>query len=730
MAMNEILLQTRRRFLSSVATAGGALILGFDIPFGGEPANAMTVAPEVTCWVVIQPDESVIIRVNRTEMGQGSFTALPMLVAEELECDWNKVRAEYVDPEENLRRNYAWGQGKTTASRSIRTSQEYLRKAGASARMMLLTAASAEWNVPLAQCEALQGVITHTPSGRKLTYGQIAQRASTVMPPSAVKLKDPKDWKLIGTPRRRLEISDKVTGKPIYAIDVQLPGMLYATIAQCPVFKGKLKSVDDAKVMKMKGVRKIVRFPDAVAVVADSWWQAKKALDSLPIRWDEGEHNNVSSASISEFLREGLDATDAGVGRKEGDVVTALGQAARKFEAVYEVPFLDQATMEPQNCTAHVQADKVEIWAPTQSGESALITAAAAAGMPPSKVIVHKMMLGGGFGRRGAVQDYVHQAVVIAKDVGKPVKLIWTREEDMQHGAYRPVAMAKMTAGFDDAGTPTALKTRISGHSIFASVPSVFSEYLYGAPPFLNGIDMFFLEGFTEAMHYDFPNYMVDYAMRNTHVPVGFWRSVCYSQNAFFRESFVDEMAHFVKEDPYQFRRKLFAKKPKALAVLDAAASKAGWATPLPHGVFRGISYEHGYDAYCAQVVEASVNEKGVAKVHRVVTAIDPGYVVNPLTVELQTEGSIVFGLTAAFHGEISINHGRVEQSNFYDYDMLRIADMPVCETVLVPSGGFWGGCAQVPTATVVPALCNAIFAATGKRIRKLPLKDQNLRKV
>jgi isoquinoline 1-oxidoreductase beta subunit len=727
--MNENASFTRRNFLRTVAAASGGLVLGFDIPFGSTPADAMTVAPEVTCWVVIQPDESVIIRVNRTEMGQGNFTALPMLVAEELECDWSKVRAEYVDPEENLRRNYAWGQGKTTASRSIRGSQDYLRKAGATARTMLLIAASAEWNVPVAQCKAAEGVITHGPSGRKLTYGQIAERASTVMPPANVKLKDPKDWKLLGTPRRRLEIADKVTGKPIYAIDVRLPGMLYATIAQCPVFKGTLKSVDELKIVQMKGVRKIVKLPDAVAVVADSWWQAKKALDALPITWNEGEHGKVSSAGISNFLRAGLDAADAGVGRKEGDVGAALGKAARKIEAVYEVPFLDHATMEPQNCTAHVQPDKVEIWAPTQSGESALLTAAAAAKMPPSKVVVHKTMLGGGFGRRGAVQDYVHQAVVIAKEVGKPVQLIWSREEDMKHGAYRPVAMAKMSAGFDSAGTPTALHARISGHSIFASVPSVYSEYLYGTPSFLNGVDMFFLEGFTEAMHYDVPNYLVDYAMRNTHVPVGFWRSVCYSQNAFFRESFIDEMAHFVKEDPYQFRRKLFAKKPKALAVLDAVAKKADWDAPLPDGVFRGISYEHGYDAYCAQVVEASVDAKGLAKVHRVVTAIDPGYVVNPLTVELQTESSIVFGLTAAFHGEISIKDGRVEQSNFYDYEMLRISDMPKCETVLVPSGGFWGGCAQVPTATVVPALCNAIFAATGKRIRKLPLKDQDLRK-
>jgi isoquinoline 1-oxidoreductase beta subunit len=728
--MSQIIPISRRHFLTSIAAVGGGLVLGFDIPFSAQPANAMTKAPEVTCWVVIQSDETVIIRVNRSEMGQGSFTALPMLVAEELECDWNKVRAEYVDPEENLRRNYAWGQGKTTASRSIRTSQDYLRKAGATGRTMLLIAASAQWNVPVKQCKAEQGVITHEPSGRKLTYGQIAERASTIIPPANVKLKDPKDWKLLGTPRRRLEVSDKVTGKPIFAIDVKLPDMLYATIAQCPVFKGTLKSVDDSKIVKMQGVRKIVKFLDAVAVVADSWWQAKKAIDALPITWDEGSHGKDSSASISEFVREGLSANDAGLGRKEGNVADALGKAARKFEGVYEVPFLDQATMEPQNCTAHVQADKVEIWAPTQSGESALMTAAAAANMPPSKVIVHKMMLGGGFGRRGAVQDYVHQAVVIAKAVGKPVKLIWSREEDMQHGAYRPVAMAKMTAGFDETGKPTALHARISGQSIFASVPSVYSEYLYGAPPFLEGVDMFFLEGFTEAMHYDVPNYLVDYAMRNTHVPVGFWRSVCFSENTFFRESFIDEMANFVKEDPYQFRRKLFAKKPKALAVLDAVAKKANWDAPLPAGMFRGISYEYGYEAYCAQVVEASIDNKGAAKVHRVVTAIDPGHVVNPLTVELQTEGSIMFGLTAAYNGEISIKDGRVEQSNFHNYKMLYMSDMPKCETVLVPSGGFWGGCAQIPTATVVPALCNAIFAATGKRVRKLPLKDQDLRRV
>jgi len=532
-------------------------------------------------------------------------------------------------------------------------------------------------------------------------------------------LKDPKDWKLIGTRQRRLDVPDKVTGKPIYAIDVHLPGMLYAAIVQCPVFKGTVRSIDETPLAGMKGIRRVVRLPDAVAVVADTWWGAKKAAETLQVTWDFADYAGVSSQTIRAELRAGLSAGDARIGRNDGDVDRALAQAAKRIEADYEVPFLGHATMEPQNCTAHVTPDQVEIWVPTQDGETALAIAADAAGVPAGKVVVHKMMLGCGFGRRGIFQDFVRQAVLIAKEVSGPVKLVWTREEDTRHGFYRPVASARMTAGLDADGIPIAWKIRTSGQSIIAAVSPRVMQF---------GVDRNFLQGLLEDMPYQVPNYRVDFAMRNTHVPVGVWRSVNHSQNAFFKESFVDEMAHAAAADPYLFRRTLLASKPKELAVLDAAAAHAEWGSPLPPGLFRGIALHDSQSSICAQVVEASVDRDGEVRVHRVVSAIDAGHVVNPLSVELQTESAIVFGLTAALYGEITIKHGQVEQSNFHDYPMLRLADMPRVETVIVPSEGSWGGAGETPVPPLAPALCNAIFAATGKRIRSLPLKNHDLR--
>ena len=708
----------RRSFLASVAVVGGALTLGFDIPFGPRTIHASTRADEITAWVVIEPDDTVIIRVAKSEMGQGSFTALPMLVAEELECDWSKVKAEFAPPHENRRRDRVWGNMSTGASRSISASQNDLRQAGATAREMLIAAAAARWGVPGTECAVARSVITHRPSGRTVTFGQIAA-AAKVVPPGKVKLKDPKDWTLIGTRQRRFDVPDKVTGKPIYAIDVRLPDMLYAAIVQCPVFKGTLKSVDETKLAGMKGIRRVIKHADAVAVVADSWWRAKKAADALLITWDFGDGAGVSSATIRESLHAALSADDARIGRSDGDVGRALAQAVRRIEADYEVPFLSHATMEPQNCTAHVSADLVEVWAPTQDGETALAVAADAAGVPPSKVVVHKMMLGGGFGRRGIFQDFVRQAVLIAKEVGQPVKLVWTREEDIRHDFYRPVAAARMTAGLDADGTPIAWKIRTAGQSIIAAVSPRVMRF---------GVDRNFLQGLLEDMPYDVPNYLVDFAMRNTHVPVGVWRSVNHSQNAFFKESFIDEMAHEAGADPYLFRRNLLRKAPKDLAVLDAAASKAGWGSPAPPGVFRGIAHHSSQSSLCAQVVEASVANDGKVRVHRVVSALDPGHVVNPLSVEMQTESAIVYGLSAALYGEISIKNGQVEQSNFNDYPMLHMAEMPRVETVIVASGGFWGGAGETPVPPLAPALCNAIFAATGKRIRSLPLKNHDLR--
>jgi isoquinoline 1-oxidoreductase beta subunit len=651
-------------------------------------------------------------------MGQGITTSLPMLVAEELGCDWGKVRAEFPTADENLRRKRAWGEMSTGGSRSVRTSQEYLRKAGTAAREMLITAAAAKWNVPPAECQAANSLVTHKSSGRSLRFGEVAEAAAKLPPPSEPKLKDPKDWTLIGTPQKRLDTADKVTGKPIFGIDVSVPNMLYAAIVQSPVFGGTVKSYDENKIRGRTGVRQVVALPGAVAIVADNWWQAKQAVDALPVTWDEGQNGEASSATIAELLRGGLAAPDAAVVRKNGDVDAALAQAAKRVEAEYGAPFLSHATMEPQNCTAHVTPEKVEIWVPTQSGEAALAAAAGAAEVPPEKVVVHKTMLGGGFGRRGAVQDFVRQAVLVAKAVGQPVKLLWTREEDIRHDFYRPAAMAQFTAGLDASGMPVAWRIRVTGPSILANL---FPQRL------TNGVDASFANGFTEEMAYEVPNYEVSYAMRATHVPVGFWRSVNHSQNGFFRESFIDEMAHAAEQDPYQYRRKLLSRDPVRLAVLDAAAQKAGWGQPMPQGASRGIALVEAYGSLCAQVVEASVGDKSGVKVHRVVAALDTGHVVNPEILRAQLESGIVYGMSAALYGAITIENGRVQQGNFDDYEMLRIAEMPAVETVLVPSGGFWGGGGELGVPPLAPALCNAIFAASGKRVRSLPLKGQEL---
>jgi CO/xanthine dehydrogenase Mo-binding subunit len=560
-------------------------------------------------------------------MGQGVLTGLAMLVAEELECDWSKVRTEFVSPTLNLAKNRIWGDTSTGASRSIASSQDYLRRAGATAREMLIAAAAAQWRVPVAQCVAANGAIVHRSSGRTLSFAAIAPAAAKVTPPADVALKPPSAWKLAGTPQRRLDVPNKVTGQPVYAIDVRLPNMLYAAIRHCPVFGGALKSVDANSIAEMPGVRGVVRMPDAVAVVADSWWRAKRAADALAVTWDDCGNGEVSTASIGEFVRAGLAADFAAdavqIGRADGDAAAALASAAARIEADYEVPFLAHATMEPQTCTAHVRADGVEIWVPTQDPATALATASLAADVAHDKVTVHRTMLGG-------------------------------------------------------------------------------------------------------EMPYAIPNYRLDYVVRPTPVPLGVWRAINYTQNAFYKECFIDEMAHAAGIDPYLYRRKLLANSPRNLAVLDAAAQHADWNAPPAAGVFRGIALNEACGSYCAQVVEASV-KNGEVRVHRVVAAIDPGHVVNPLSVEMQVQGAIVYALTAAFFGEITIKNGAAEQTNFDCYEMLRLADAPKVETVIVPSGGFWGGVGEPPVPPLAPALCNAIFAATGKRVRSLPLKNHDL---
>ncbi len=714
--------RNRRSFLVGAAAAGGGLALGFALPLARAPAAppAISGPAELNCWVVIAPDDTVTIRIAHAEMGQGAITALAMLVAEELQCDWTKVDTALVSPQENLRRGRVWGDMSTGASRSVASSQLYLRRAGATAREMLIAAAALRWNVPAAECTARHSVISHAGSGRKVSFGAVADDAAKVEPPAYVALKDPRNWTLAGTARQRLDVPDKVTGATTYAIDVRLPDMLYAAVVHCPVFQGALKSVDDSALATMKGVRRVVRLPDAVAVVAQSWWQAKRAADALRIEWDDCGHGAVSTADIAATVHEGLFADKANVGRADGDADAALAGAAQRIEAEYAVPFLAHATMEPQTCTVHVKPDGVEVWAPSQDAMTTLVTAAVAAGVPNEQVTVHPVMLGGGFGRRNAVQEFVSQAVLIAKEFSEPVKMLWTREEDIAHDLYRPFGMARLVAGLDADGMPVALTIRLAGPSFVASlVPALGPDI----------IDRSFVSGLTFEMAYALPNYRVDVALRSTHVPLGAWRGINYTQNIFYKESFIDELAHAAGADPYRYRRHLLRNSPKDLAVLDAAAKKAEWDKPLPPGRCRGIAVSYACDSYVAQVIEVSV-EDGKVRVHRVVSAIDCGHVVNPLSVEMQMQGAVVYALTAALYGEITIKDGAAEQSNFNDYQMLRMADAPEVVSVMVPSGDFWGGVGEPPVPPVAPALCNAIFAATGKRIRALPVKNHDLRGV
>jgi isoquinoline 1-oxidoreductase subunit beta len=715
----------RRAFVIGTATAGAGLALGLDLPFGGPTVvRAADGSPEVNAWVVIRPDDTVIIRIARSEMGQGTLTGLAQLVAEELECDWSKVTTEFPTPGQSVARKRAWGDFSTGGSRGIRTSQEYVRKGGAAARMMLIQAAANEWKVPASECTAANSVITHTASGKTTTYGKVVEAAAKLEPPAEVKLKDPKDWKIIGKGLKRLDTADKTTGKTVYGIDIKLPGMLNAAIKDCPVFGGKLKSYDEAKVMGMKGVKKVVRVNDsAVAVVADTWWHAKTALDALPVVWDEGDNAKVSSATIAKWLGEGLDdSQQAFVGNQNGDVKAAIAGAAKKVEAVYNYPYQNHATMEPMNATALYTADRCEVWCGTQNGEAAFAAVLEASGLPADKCDVHKQMLGGGFGRRGQT-DYVRQAVSIAKQMpGTPIKLLWSREEDMQHGMYHPITQCKMTGAFDADNNLIALRMRISGQSILFSLRP---EAL------VNGKDPATFAGLNAtgeaAIGYSVPNLLIDHSMRNPHVPPGFWRGVNVNQNAVYLECFMDELAHAAGQDPLAFRRKLMAQHPKHLAALNAVAEKIGWDKPAPQGVFRGIAQHMGYGSYVAGAAEISVTDGSKIKVHRIVAATDPGYAVNPAQIERQIAGSFVYGLSGLFYGGCTVKDGRIEQSNFDNYNSMRINEMPKVESILMPSGGFWGGVGEPTICVAGPAVLNAYFAATGKRIRSVPLRDQNI---
>ncbi len=728
---------SRRSFIvgsSSIAAGGLALGLPLYMPEANAQATLAAADAEVNVWVVIKPDDRCIIRIARSEMGQGTRTGLAQLVAEELECDWKKVSTEMPTPGQSVARKRAWGEMSTGGSRGIRISQEYVRQGGAAARMMLLQAAANQWNVPVAELKVSKGVITHAASKRQLRYGQVAQAASKLTPPDVktIVLKNPKDWAIAGKPMARLDTQQKLNGSLVYGADLQMPGMLCAAIKDCPVFGGKLVSFNADAVKAMRGVKGVVRVNDStVAVVADTWWRAKTALEKLPLVWDEGANARVSSASIAAHLAEGLNAQVAPgsvAGRNEGDALGAIASAATKVEATYSTPFLAHAPMEPMNATVKLTAGadgkiaRAECWVPTQNGEASHAALAEAAGIPLAQCEIYKQDLGGGFGRRGGTQDYVHQATAIAKQfMGTPIKLLWSREEDQAHDFYRPISQAKMSAGLDAQGNLVGLHVRISGQSINALLNPLGIK---------DGKDERQVKGFWKEpgdaqFGYTVPNLLTEYVMRNTHVPVGPWRGVNTNQNAVYAECFMEEVAKAAGKDSLAFRRAMLQNHPKHLAVLNAAADKGDWGKPLPAGVFRGIAQFMGYGSYSAATAEVSVSASGVVKVHRMVLATNCGHAVNPDQIAAQVEGGVAYGLSATFFGENTIENGRVKELNFDTYRVLKIREMPKVETVIVPTFDFWGGVGEPTICVVAPAVLNAIFAATGKPVRQLPLKNQ-----
>jgi len=696
----------RRAFLQTAGTVGAGLVISFRIPTRREQ-QAAPFAPNA--WLRIEPDDSIRVLVDRSEMGQGVTTALPMLLAEELEADWTKVQIEFA-PADKAYINPLFGMQGTGGSTSVRAAWTPLRKAGAAAREVLITAAAQAWGVNRAECRAERGAVVHAKSRRRLRYGQLALRAGALPVPADVPLKDPKDWRIAGKPTKRLDTPVKVNGRAKFGIDVRVPGMRVALVARSPVFGGKVKSFDAAAAKKVEGVRDVVQISSGIAVVASGYWPAKQGRDALKVEWDEGPGATVSSASISQLFAER--AGQPGVmARHDGDPDGALGGAAQRVEAVYELPFLAHATMEPMNCTAHVRPDGVDIWAPTQFQTGAQGLGAQIGGVPPEQVQVHTTYLGGGFGRRFEL-DFIQEALEVSKAVGAPVKVIWSREDDIQHAQYRPANYHRLAAGLDATGRPVAWTHRIVAPSIMARVfPNMVQ----------NGLDGEAVEGGKE-MAYAVPNVHVDYQLTDTGIPVGFWRSVNNSYNAFAVETFIDELAAAAKVDPFEYRRGLLANAPRHRGALELAATKAGWGTPLAAGRGRGIAVHKSFESFVAEVAEVSVSSAGEVRVHRVVCVVDCGMFVNPDTIEAQMQSAIVYGLTAALKGAITIDGGRVQQSNFHDYEMLRLADMPLVEVHIVPSTEAPGGVGEPGTPPIAPAVCNAIFAATGKRIRKLPI--------
>jgi isoquinoline 1-oxidoreductase beta subunit len=710
---------SRRQFVVVLATAGGGLLLGCRAGDGAVPrSTAAAAAPDLPAFapdafIRIGTDGRVTLIMPQVEMGQGMYTSMPMLIAEELEVTLDQVQVEHAPPSDKLYANPIFGFQATGGSTSVMGFYEPLRKAGATARTMLVAAAAQGWGVEPASCRAEKGSVRHPATGRTLTYGALAEAAAKLPVPAEVKLKDPKDFVLIGTPAKRLDSPEKVNGTAQYSIDVRLPGLKIATLAESPVLGGKVASVDDSKAKAIPGVRQVVRLDDLVAVVGDHMWAAKQGLAALAIRWDDGPNGKVSTEDV---VRE-LDAASRKPGvvaRKQGAGDSALSGAAKKIEAVYQAPFLAHATMEPVNCTVHVRKDGCEVWTGSQVLSRVQATAAKVTGFPPDKVVVHNHLLGGGFGRRLEV-DFETKAVRIAKEVDGPVKVVWTREEDIQHDVYRPYYYDRIAAGLDARGKPVAWTHRLVGPSILAR---------WAPPAFKDGIDGDAVDGAVHLL-YDIPAIQVEYVRHEEPVlNTGFWRGVGVTHNSFVIESFIDELAAAARQDPLAYRRALLGKSPRARAVLDIAAKAAGWGGKLPAGHGRGISLMYsGWDTYVAEVAEVEVSSSGEVRVHRIVCAVDCGTMVNPDTVKAQTEGGVVFGITGALYGEVTLKNGRVQQSNCSDYRMLRMNESPAIEVHLVRSTEKPGGMGEPATAATAPALANAVFAATGKRIRRLPLQ-------
>jgi isoquinoline 1-oxidoreductase beta subunit len=717
---------TRRHFVITAATALGGFAIGLSAMAPHARAAGVRTYPwdddaynahDIDAWIAIDPDDSILIRYQRSEMGQGSMTALPMMIAEELQCDWSKVRVEYASPNRNIRENRVYGDMVSTGSRTVRGSQKLVQQVGASARERLIAAAAARWNVPASECTAAASVVTHGPSGRTLRYGEVAADAAKVKLAKEPAIKPPDQFTFIGKPMPRLDVPHKINGSAKFGIDAQVPGMVFAAINACPVPGGKLKSVDESPAIGAPGVIKVVKLPDAVAVVATgSYWRAKQALARLQPEWDVGEAGTVDSELLSKQFRAALSEPML-TARNDGNVDQAMQGAAKTFEAIYETPYLSHSPMEPMNATVHLQPDRLDAWFGTQSAEEALRTAARVSGLKPEQVYIHNAFVGGGFGRRSANDD-VAQAIAIAKVVQRPVKLVWTREEDTRQDKFRPHAVVAFKAGVGADGMPIAWSMRVVTSSILATAgrpaPADKPEPMAVAGLVGNG--------------YNVPNTRVEALMKNTHLPVWFWRAPGANQHVFAIESFLDEMAAAAGLDPYQMRRKLLQHEPDWLKVLDTAAEKGDWGKPLPKGSGRGIAICEDTDSLCAQVAEVTVKPNGDVKVNRVTVALDTRYMVNPLTIAEQCEGAVIFGLSAALYGKITLKDGAPVQGNFDTYRMVRLAEAPKIDVHLIPSGGkLWGGAGEPGTPPIAGAVANAIFAATGKRIRTLPIIDNDL---